>query len=147
MKDSKIYVERKILKIKVNKAGIFTRLDTIIVRVKNMEEAKNWYIENLNFFPVYSDEESKITIFDMAGTTTLTLWQFDETDTGETINQGNTYAVFNCENAEQVYKSLKKKRVTVDNFTASEDVSLFNFYDLDGNKFEVIEINEKAGEE
>jgi len=135
------------LKIKVNKAGIFNRLDTLIIRVKDMEEAKNWYIENLKFFPVYSDEESKITVFDMAGTTTLTIWQFDENETGGTMNQGNTYAVFNCEDAEQVFKSLKKKGVAVDNFVASEDVSLFNFYDLDGNKFEVIEIKEKIDEE
>lgn len=135
------------MKIKVNKAGIFNRLDTIIVRVKNLEESKNWYIENLSFFPVYSDEESKIAVFDMAGTTTLTLWQLEEDEPGGTRNQGNTYAVFNCDNAEQVFKSLKKKGVFVDSFAASEEVSLFNFYDPDGNKFEVIEINEKAGEE
>jgi catechol 2,3-dioxygenase-like lactoylglutathione lyase family enzyme len=135
------------LKIKVNKAGIFNRLDTIIVRVKNLEESKNWYIDNLSFFPVFSDDESKITVFDLAGTTTLTLWQFDENDTSNKVNQGNTYAVFNCDNAEQIFKSLKKKGVAVDNFTTSEDVSLFNFYDPDGNKFEVIEINQKDGEE
>lgn len=135
------------MKIKVNKAGIFNRLDTIIVRVKNLEESKNWYIENLSFFPVYSDEESKIVVFDLAGTTTLTLWQIDENETPNNISRGNTYAVFNCDNAEQIYKSLKKKGIVVDNFTTSEDVSLFNFYDPDGNKFEVIEINEKEGEE
>jgi len=135
------------LKIKVNKAGIFNRLDTIIVRVKNLEASKNWYIDNLSFFPVYSDDESKITVFDLAGTTTLTLWKFDENDATNKSNHGNTYAVFNCDNAEQVFKSLKKKGVAVNNFTASGDVSLFNFYDPDGNKFEVIEINEKDGEE
>lgn len=135
------------MKIKVNKAGIFNRLDTVIVRVKNLEESKNWYIENLSFFPVYSDDESKIVVFDLAGTTTLTLWQVDENETTKEQNQGNTYAVFNSDNAEQIFKSLKKKGVVVDNFAASEDVSLFNFYDQDGNKFEVIEINEKDGEE
>lgn len=135
------------MKIKVNKAGIFNRLDTLIVRVKNIEASKKWYIENLNFFPVYSDDESKITVFDLAGTTTLTLWQLEEDESAGTINQGNTYAVFNCDDAEQVFKSLKKKGVTVDNFAASEDVSLFNFYDPDGNKFEVIEIKEKNDEE
>ena len=96
---------------------------------------------------MYSDDESKITVFDMAGTTTLTLWQLDENETGGTINRGNTYAVFNCKNAGQVFKSLKKKGVAVDNFVASEDISLFNFYDLDGNKFEVIEIKENGEEE
>ena len=135
------------MKIKVNKAGIFNRLDTIIVRVKNLEEAKKWYIENLSFFPVYSDDESKIVVFDLAGTTTLTLWELNESETAGNVNQGNTYAVFNCDNAEQLFKSLKKKGVSVDNFTSSEDVSLFNFYDFDGNKFEVIEINEKDSEE
>ncbi len=134
------------MKIKVNKAGIFNRLDTVIVRVKNLEESKNWYIENLSFFPVYSDDESKIVVFDLAGTTTLTLWQFEENDASSKVNQGNTYAVFNCDNAEQIFKSLKKKGVAVDNFTTSEDISLFNFYDPDGNKFEVIEINENEGE-
>lgn len=133
--------------IKVNKAGIFNRLDTVIVRVKNLEESKNWYIDNLSFFPVYSDDESKIVVFDMAGATTLTLWQLEEDEPGGTRNRGNTYAVFNCDDAELIFKSLKKKGVVVDNFAASEDVSLFNFYDPDGNKFEVIEINEKAGEE
>lgn len=135
------------MKIKVNKAGIFSRLDTLIIRVKNIEESKNWYIENLGFFPVYSDDESKITVFDMAGTTTLTLWQLEEEGSGGTKSPGNTYAVFNCENAEQVFKSLQKKGVAVDNFAASEDVSLFNFYDPDGNKFEAIEIKEKNDEE
>ena len=135
------------MKIKVNKAGIFNRLDTVIVRVKNLEESKNWYIENLSLFPVYSDDDSKIVVFDLAGTTTLTLWQFDENETTKEQNRGNTYAVFNCDNAEQIFKSLKKKGVAVDNFATSEDVSLFNFYDPDGNKFEVIEINEKDGEE
>lgn len=134
------------MKIKVNKAGIFNRLDTIIVRVKNLEESKNWYIDNLRFFPAYSDDESKIVVFDMAGATTLTLWQIEEDEPGGTRNLGNTYAVFNCDDAEQVFKSLKKKGVVVDNFAATEDVSLFNFYDPDGNKFEVIEINEKDGE-
>jgi catechol-2,3-dioxygenase len=115
--------------------------------VKNLEESKKWYIENLSFFPVYSDDASKIVVFDLAGTTTLTLWQIEENETSNKLNQGNTYAVFNCDKAEQVFKSLKKKGVAVDNFAATEDVSLFNFYDPDGNKFEVIEINEKAGEE
>ena len=135
------------MKIKVNKAGIFNRLDTLIIRVKNLEEAKKWYIENLGFFPVYSDDVSKIVVFDLAGTTTMTLWEMNESEIAGTVNQGNAYAVFNCDNAEQLFKSLKKKGVSVDNFVSSEDVSLFNFYDPDGNKFEVIEINDKDSEE
>jgi len=135
------------VKIKVNKAGIFNRLDTVIVRVKSLGTSKNWYIENLNFFPVYSDDESKIVVFDLAGTTTLTLWEFEAEETVGKDKSATTYAVFNCDNAEKVFTMLKKNGVKVENYLDTKDVSLFNFYDPDGNKFEVIEIREKEDKE
>jgi len=130
------------MKIKVNKAGIFNRLDTIIIRVRELGPAKQWYIENLNFFPLYSDEESRIVVFDMAGTTTLTLWEKELQADPANKAASASYAVFNCDNIEEVHRSLKKKGVHVTELTLTDDFSMFQFYDLDNNLFEVLQISE-----
>jgi catechol 2,3-dioxygenase-like lactoylglutathione lyase family enzyme len=54
--------------------NMFSRIDTVIVRVRDVMRAVHWYTRTLGLAPVYSDPNEGLTVLGMEGTS-LTLWQ------------------------------------------------------------------------
>jgi catechol 2,3-dioxygenase-like lactoylglutathione lyase family enzyme len=120
---------------------IFERLDTVLIRVKRLVEAKDWYETRLGFVEQYFDDRQKLVVFDTGGNTSLTLWELKE---GEEVSQGGTAAVFPIfavNDACEARETLLRKGVEAGEVVTDEGVSFFKFRDIDGNQLEACQVH------
>ncbi len=53
-------------------------IDTVIIRVTNLDEPKKWYQEKLGLNPVFEDEQTGIVVFETGSSTSLTIWKTEK---------------------------------------------------------------------
>lgn len=118
-------------------AGLLTKVDTIVVRVRDMEQAKKWYEEVLEM-PVTSvqNTEYKIAIL-AAGNVSLMLYELQagEELAGRHVVTG--HPIFFAEDIVSTHATLKERGVEVDELLSDGGIQFFLFRDLDGNQLEV----------
>jgi catechol 2,3-dioxygenase-like lactoylglutathione lyase family enzyme len=76
---------------------ILQGIDTIIIRVSDLEMSKNWYQEKLDLKPIWDDHKLKLVVFDTSSATSLTIWQ-----TNQAIQSNldtSTYPIFRTPDA------------------------------------------------
>jgi len=114
-------------------------IDTIILRVSNINEAKIWYTTNLGFKTIYEDERIRLVVLDTFGQTSLTLWETD----GKIRNPKTaSYPIFRTSNAKVAHDALTRLEVTASDLITDDLLTYFNFFDPDGNIFEVCQVND-----
>lgn len=115
-------------------------IDTIIVRVSNIEISKKWYQEKLYLKPIWDDPNLKLVVFDTGGPTSLTIWQTEK------IIQNNpdtsAYPIFKTFDANTANQELKEKGIKVGEVIDDGFVNYFFFYDPDGNILEACQVHE-----
>lgn len=121
-------------------AGIFTRLDTVIVRVRDLDAARAWYEKTLGFVAGYFDRQERLVIFNVGGTTSLTLWQLKPGERLPLAGTASTFPIFGTDDARQTHRLLGSRAVSVDPIQEGGGVRFFTFRDLDGNRLEVCEL-------
>jgi catechol 2,3-dioxygenase-like lactoylglutathione lyase family enzyme len=121
----------------MTKAGIFGRLDTVIVRVCDLVRAKSWYQDVLELTPRFETEQ--IVVFDTGGPTSLTLeYPGPEVD-AQVVRLGaaRCYPIFYSDNIDAIHNLLSSRGVKVDPILDDGAVRYFAFEDLEGNFFNV----------
>jgi catechol 2,3-dioxygenase-like lactoylglutathione lyase family enzyme len=121
--------------------GVFQRLDTVLLRVRDIDLAMAWYREKLGFAQPYFDPEERLAVFDLGGTTSLTLW---ELKSGETLGAGDharAFPIFAVADARETWALLRDRGVDVGDVVDSGGVTYFTFRDLDGNLLEACQVN------
>jgi catechol 2,3-dioxygenase-like lactoylglutathione lyase family enzyme len=114
-------------------------IDTVILRVSDIEKSKKWYTEKLGLKEIYMDEKLRLVVLDTFSPTSLTIWE-----TGERIEpnpQTTTYPIFRAIDAKDAHGQLKDRNVNVGELTTDHAVTYFTFYDLDDNVLEVCEVH------
>jgi len=119
------------------KAGIFGRLDTVIVRVRDLARAKAWYQEVLELTPRF--EAKSIVVFDTGGPTSLTIeYPGPEVDAQITrTGAARSYPIFYADDIEGAHRLLASRDVQVGPIQSDGVVRYFVFEDLEGNFFNV----------
>jgi catechol 2,3-dioxygenase-like lactoylglutathione lyase family enzyme len=121
--------------------GVFQRLDTVLLPVRDIDLAMTWYREKLGFAQPYFDPEERLAVFDLGGTTSLTLW---ELKSGETLGAGDharAFPIFAVADARETWALLRDRGVDVGDVVDSGGVTYFTFRDLDGNLLEACQVN------
>lgn len=114
-------------------------IDTIILRVSNIEKAKEWYTQKLGLRAIHQDEKLKLVVLDTFSPTSLTIWE-----TNETINTNPrtaTYPIFRAIDAQEAHAQLMSREVHVGDLTSDHVVTYFTFRDIDGNILEVCQVH------
>ncbi|CAM3209588.1 VOC family protein [Rhodothermus bifroesti] len=122
-------------------ANVFQGLDTVLVRVQDIEVAKRWYVEKLGFAEPYFDPAERLAVFDLGGTTSLTLW---ELKLGEILcpsDHAGTFPIFSVVDARQTWALLRDRGVDVGQVVDSGGVTYFTFRDVDGNLLEACQVH------
>lgn len=117
----------------------FTGIDTIILRVRDINAACAWYAQHLGGEQVYEDDEQRLAVIEFSGGSTLTLWQL--TDGAEFV-ASSTYPILACGDAKAAHALLSANAVEVDALHETPGVIYFRFRDLDGNPLEACEVKE-----
>ncbi|MBL0940428.1 MAG: VOC family protein [Gemmatimonadaceae bacterium] len=118
---------------------MFTGIDTIILRVRDISAATTWYTQHLGVEVVYDDDEQKLAVIEFSSGSTLTLWQIDE---GADFVVSTTYPILATEDAVLAHEKLSAAGVEVDALQETPGVVYFRFFDLDGNPLEACQVRE-----
>lgn len=115
-------------------------IDTVIVRVSDIDTSKTWYRDKLGLTPIWDDPEMKLVVLDTDGPTSLTLW---ETDKKVNVNMDTaTYPIFKTQDATSVRKELDSRGIKVGDIIQDDFVKYFFFFDPDGNVLEACQVLE-----
>ncbi|OXS62127.1 putative enzyme related to lactoylglutathione lyase [Bacillus sp. V-88] len=108
---------------------MFSKIDTVHIQVKNLKKAQHWYGEVLELEQVF--DSGKYLVFKIGvGETTLTIQE------GEVRSSSVTPILFS-DALEETRLKLLEKNVKAGEIEVDEDVTYFEFHDMDGNRFEV----------
>ena len=121
-------------------SGIFTKLDTVLLRVRDLDASRAWYERTLGLLAVYVDLEEGLVIFGVGGTTSLTLWQLKPGEHLAPTGAAIPFPIFGSDDARQTHKLLSSRGVSVDPVQDGPGVRYFTFRDPDGNRLEVCEV-------
>jgi catechol 2,3-dioxygenase-like lactoylglutathione lyase family enzyme len=115
-------------------------IDTIILRVSDIDEAKLWYTSKLGLKKIYEDEKIRLVVLDTFSPTSLTLWETDEkiAPNPKTVS----YPIFKTLNAKDAHNALKQLDVTTNDIITDHVVTYFTFFDPDGNMLEVCQVHD-----
>lgn len=116
---------------------MFTRLDTVIVRVRDLAAALQWYATKLDLHPVYEDAQQGLAVLGLGEGTSLTLWSLHA---GEAPGPSSTYPILAVADASGARERLVAAGVAADPVVEAPGVRYFRFTDLDGNPLEACEV-------
>ena len=115
-------------------------IDTIIVRVSNIETSKEWYLEKLGLALLFEDAKMKLVVLDTNSPTSLTLWQTEQTFS---VNRHTaSYPIFKTSDADALKQELLNRGIEVGEIIQDDYVKYFLFYDPDGNILEACQVHE-----
>ena len=115
-------------------------IDTVIVRVSNIETSKEWYLEKLGLALLFEDAKMKLVVLDTNSPTSLTLWQTEQTFS---VNRGTaSYPIFKTPDADALKQELLNRGIEVGEIIQDDYVKYFLFYDPDGNILEACQVHE-----
>lgn len=86
-----------------NRAGVFRGLDTVLLRVRDIDRAKAWYQEKLGFAHPYFDPVERLAVFDFGGTTSLTLWELKAGENLCPADHAKPFPIFSVVDAHQTW--------------------------------------------
>jgi catechol 2,3-dioxygenase-like lactoylglutathione lyase family enzyme len=119
---------------------IFQGIDTIIIRVKNLQAAKDWYVNRLQLDPVWEDEAAKLLVLETGGSCSLTIWETSAA--GPVQKESTSYPIFRITNAEQARNTLMANGVECGEIIEDDSICFFQFQDTDGNPLEACAVKE-----
>jgi catechol 2,3-dioxygenase-like lactoylglutathione lyase family enzyme len=114
-------------------------IDTVILRVSDIEKSKEWYTQKLGLKEIHQDQKLKLVVLDTFSPTSLTIWETEETI--EPNPQATTYPIFRTSDANDAHRQLKERDVLVGNLITDHVVTYFTFYDVDNNVLEVCQVH------
>lgn len=123
-----------------NNNKLLQGIDTVIVRVKDVAVAKEWYQIKLGLTPIWDDPVTKLVVLDTFSPTSLTLWQ---TDKPIVVNKETaSYPIFKTLDAAALRQELRASGIQADELITDDHVTYFFFYDTDGNVLEACQVHE-----
>lgn len=113
-------------------------IDTVIMRVTNLDESKKWYEEKLGLNPVFEDGQTGIVVFDTGSSTSLTIWKTDKKILPDA--KASSFPIFSVTDALTARTDFKETGIDVGELQEDEFVQTFFFYDPDGNILEACQV-------
>lgn len=121
-----------------NITDLLQGIDTIIVRVIDIDKSKKWYQELLGLSIVWDEPHMKLAVLDTKGPTSLTLWQ---TTKPISIDKDTaSYPIFKTTDATALRAALQQVKIETGELVKDDYVTYFFFYDPDGNVLEACQV-------
>jgi len=118
---------------------ILQGIDTVIVRVSDIERSKRWFQDRLELVSMWDDPAMRLVVLDTGGPTSLTLWQTDQAIANN--RDTSSYPIFRISDATAARQELQNKGVDVGDVIEDGVVRYFQFYDPDGNVLEACQVH------
>ncbi len=122
-------------------AGVFRGLDTVVLRVQDIHTAKAWYQEKLGFSEPYFDPAERLAVFELGGTTSLTLWELKAGEVLCPADHAKSFPIFSVVDAHGTRTLLQERGVAVGEVVDNGGVTFFTFRDPDDNLLEACQVH------
>jgi catechol 2,3-dioxygenase-like lactoylglutathione lyase family enzyme len=122
---------------------VFSRLDTVILRVRDLAAARQWYATTLGLHAVFVDADQGLAVLGLEGGSSLTLWALPD---GEAPRPSSTFPIFAVADARAARERLCAHGVPAEPVVEAPGVRYVRFVDLDGNPLEACQVVEPAPE-
>jgi catechol-2,3-dioxygenase len=115
-------------------------IDTVIIRVSDIENSKNWYQTKLRLVSIWEDPKTKLVVLDSKGPTSLTLWQANKKITVD--KETGSYPIFKTPDAAMLRNEFQNNGIEVGELIHDDIVMYFFFFDPDGNILEACQVHD-----
>jgi catechol 2,3-dioxygenase-like lactoylglutathione lyase family enzyme len=123
----------------MNSQSLFQGIDTVIVRVTDIDRSKQWYQEKLGFVIIYEDPDTRLVVLDTHSPTSLTLWLTDKKIANN--SETSSYPIFKTADSKMARQALVAREVQVSELICDDAISYFQCYDPDGNVLEACQVH------
>ena len=119
---------------------VFTRIDTIVLRVSDYSSASDWYCTHLGFKVVFADPNEGLAVLGLGQGTSLTLWQLRPGEAGPKDSSGSPFPIIASSDATAQRRELMASGIRTSDLSELPGLRFFSFWDLDGNRLEACEL-------
>ncbi len=116
---------------------MFSRLDTVILRVRDLRAAQQWYATTLGLQAIFEDADQRLAVLGLDGGASLTLW---ELPAAEDVRPSSTFPIFGVADAHAARAHLLAHGVAIGEVVEGAGVRFVRFSDPDGNPLEACEV-------
>ena len=120
--------------------ALFTRIDTIVLRVTDYSVASDWYCTHLGFAVVFSDPGEGLAVLGIGQGTSLTLWQLRPGEAGPRDGSGCPFPIIATSDASAQRRELMARGIRTSDLSELPGLRFFSFWDPDGNRLEACEV-------
>lgn len=121
---------------------MFNKLDTTILRVRDIIRSKEWYEDKLELTSLYFDEDEKLVVLDTGQNSSLTIWQIKRGEKFIPATSSGCYPIFSVDQAGETRKRLLEKGVKTGDLLEGNGVIYFHLFDPDDNLLEACQVHE-----
>jgi catechol 2,3-dioxygenase-like lactoylglutathione lyase family enzyme len=115
-------------------------IDTVIIRVSDINRSKQWYVKKLGLSVIWDDPAMKLVVLDTGSPVSLTLWQTEKRILVD--KETASYPIFRTPDADAARQELHEKGVEVSEVIRDSVVNYILFCDPDGNILEACQVHE-----
>jgi catechol 2,3-dioxygenase-like lactoylglutathione lyase family enzyme len=119
---------------------VFTRIDSVVVRVHDCAASAEWYRNRLGFQVLFLNLTLGVAILDMGLGDSLTIWQLRPDEVNAPGHMAGTFPVFEAVDAAGQRAELIARGVNTSELREVSRLRCFSFWDLDGNRLEACEV-------
>jgi catechol 2,3-dioxygenase-like lactoylglutathione lyase family enzyme len=124
-----------------NRGSPFSRLDTVILRVRDIEAASAWYRALLGAAPVYEDAAAGLVVLPVGDSGSLTLWRLEpDAPRAPGAGRAGTYPILGVGDADEAHAFVESHGGSPGAVEAGEGVRFFGFTDPEGNFLEACQV-------
>jgi catechol 2,3-dioxygenase-like lactoylglutathione lyase family enzyme len=124
----------------MERTPLFSRIDTIILRVGDLERARAWYAETLGLTAVFHDEREGLAVLPVGESGSVTLWRLAPGEEPPARDAAGSYPIFASADAAADRGALLARGVDVGELAEAPGVRFFSFRDPDGNRLEACQV-------
>lgn len=118
----------------------FSKIDTVILRVRDIAAATAWYVENVGFTVAFEDPGERLVVLQGSEGSPLTLWEWRTGEHSPPPGVSTCYPIFSSSDAIGDAEALRNRGIRVDDVIDQGGMCYFRFYDPDGNMLEACEV-------
>lgn len=117
------------------------KLQTSVMRVRNLEQAADWYVQVLGFCEAFRDLRVRARTFVLNGATRITLYELGPDEEHIPTGKHSAYLVFATDDIHAEQDRMRQLGAELSPLETDPGWQLFWITDPDGNKMMVIQLN------
>jgi catechol 2,3-dioxygenase-like lactoylglutathione lyase family enzyme len=117
----------------------FSRIESIVLRVRSRQAAVAWYRESLGFEVVFEDPAEGMAVLGVGRGCSPTLWELPAGEEGTPGAISGTFPIFEAIDIRRQRLLLQGRGVATSELREIPGLRCFTFWDPDGNRLDACE--------